>query len=93
MLIRRRSANGRNVVGSSADGENVDEALRGRVRRLVGIGDDQFDEVEPELADLARHLGHVESTLAGRGAGVRVVGVLPVRVVQRSRLTASRDEN
>ena len=47
MLIRRRSANGRNVVGSSADGENVDEALRGRVRRLVGIGDDQFDEVEP----------------------------------------------
>ena len=46
VLIGVGAANGRHVVGVAGDGEQVGEALGGRVGVAVRIGDDKVDEVE-----------------------------------------------
>ena len=93
VLIGVGAANGRHVVGVAGDGEQVGEALGGRVGVAVRIGDDKVDEVEPQLADVGRALLHRHRTLAGRRVRIAEARIAPVRVVARDRRSARRHQH
>ena len=80
----------RNVVGWTADGEDVSEALGGRVSARVGArsGDLELVKVQSNLTNVGTALFDVQRALAGCCVAAVVARILPVRVVQNGRRAA-----